>query len=85
MRARSRSARDLQIDRPLAAHQAVLTDEAVVNVDELLWRHSRVDPEAAKAVLQAPHVAISLEEPAVDDAGDFVNAVTEDEAAVVDG
>ena len=35
--------------------------------------------------MQPAHVAVGLEEAAVHDAGDLVNAVTEDEAAVVDG
>ena len=55
-----------------------------MDVEDLLGRHARVDPDATKPVLEPPHVAIGLEEAAVDDACDLVDAVAEDEAAVVD-
>ena len=85
MRAWRRTAGDLEVDRAFAAREIVLADQAVVDVDDLLGRQARIDADAAKPVLQAAHVPVGLEEAAVHDAGDLVDAVAEDEAAVVDG
>jgi hypothetical protein len=85
VRAGRRAARDLQVDGGLAIRQPVLTDQAVMDVDDLLGGHARIDPDAAKPVHEPAHVSIRLEQPAVHDAGDLVDAVTEDEAAIVDG
>ena len=56
-----------------------------MDVEDLLRCHARVDSDAAEPVLQPSHVAVGLEEATVHDARHLVDAVAEDEAAVVDG
>ena len=85
MRARRRAACDLQVHRALPFAHVVLVDQSLLERPYGVKIEAGVDAQFFEPATQSFGVPVPLEESAAHDASYFVNAVAEEEAAVVDG
>ena len=85
MRPRRGSARDLHVERRLALGQPRLGQQPIGDLESdgrTRARSGDVDSQLAEPMNQSSEMAIGLEQPAVDDAPDLVDAVAENKAAI---
>ena len=85
MRARRRAARDLQVYGRLPVQKPVFAEQAEVDLMQLVHGGAGREAQLPQAALETPRVAVPFKEPSLHGSGDFIDAVAEEKAPIVDG
>ena len=79
------AAGDLQVHRSLPFKQLVLSNQPFLERTDRIEIEAGIDTQLTQAARESAGVPVPFEEPAANDARHFIDAVTEKEAALVDG
>jgi hypothetical protein len=83
MGARRRPSRDLQVYGALALQQVVLADEPLLQRSDRIQVQPGIDAKFPEPASEASSMSLPLEEPAANDPSHFIDAVAEEEAALI--